>query len=437
MIPGEEVLVISDSAVSSRESRVLAIISTYNEADIIEPVLNHLIENGVEVYLIDNRSTDDTVERARGRLGRGVVGIEEFPPALEPNGSPQVAWNAILQRKVEVARAIPADWYIHHDADEIRESPWPGCSLRDGIQWVDQLGFTAIDFRVLNFPPVDSAFEAGVDPKEHFTRFEEAAEYDRVQIKCWKACPEVTLEDGGHEVRFVERRVFPVRFILRHYPIRSQGHGIRKVFAERKNRFVESERTLGWHVQYDAVENEGHTFLRNPASLRPFDLGQVRLEVQLEARSTPPETTVDEPEADSTDFFEGFLDRADADMIIGWARDTRSPEPTEVEFFDGSRFLGIGRADRLRDDLVAAGVGDGRYGFSVPAPAELRDGRKHTIWANFAGTTRSLQNSPIEIPSPPEGAAPLGENGLPSSAGQPALETELETVDVATDFESR
>ena len=50
-------------------------------------------------------------------------------------------------------------------------------------------------------------------------------------------------------------------------------------------------------------------------------------------------------------------------------------------------------ADLLRDDLRGK-KGDGRYGFSVPTPAALKDGRPHTIRAFFAGTTTELHESP-------------------------------------------
>ena len=140
-------------------------------------------------------------------------------------------------------------------------SPWPGTSLRDAIRWVDRLGFNAIDFRLVNFPPVDDGFTPGTDPKTYFVRWEEAAEYDRIQRKCWKAGAEhVVLGDGGHDVRFEGRRIFPIRFLCRHYPIRSQAHGARKVVRERKGRFAADEIAMGWHRQYEHVR-EGHVFL--------------------------------------------------------------------------------------------------------------------------------------------------------------------------------
>jgi hypothetical protein len=53
---------------------------------------------------------------------------------------------------------------------------------------------------------------------------------------------------------------------MKHYPIRSQAHGERKVFTERANRWNEAERSLGWHRQYDEIGTTG-SFLRDAASL--------------------------------------------------------------------------------------------------------------------------------------------------------------------------
>jgi hypothetical protein len=69
---------------------------------------------------------------------------------------------------------------------------------------------------------------------------------------------------GGHGLRFEGRRVYPFKFLLKHYPVRSQKHGEKKVFRERKARWNLKERAKGWHVHYDSVQ-EGHAFLR-PAS---------------------------------------------------------------------------------------------------------------------------------------------------------------------------
>ena len=265
--------------------RVIAIIAAYNEEDIISSVIGHLAHNGIDAYLIDNHSTDDTVKEASQWLGRGLVHIERFPQSFSPgHDSPgPFDWSAILRRKEELATELSADWFIHHDADEIRESPWPGFTLKEAIRWVDKLGYNCINFQVLNFCPVDDNFRPGDDPRNHFTLFENAAQFDKVQLKCWKVSETQAslVTSGGHEVRFEGRRVFPISFLNRHYPIRGQRHGLKKVFAERKNRFLESERLKGWHIQYDPIKDENHNFLRDPATLHAFNLDRARFELML------------------------------------------------------------------------------------------------------------------------------------------------------------
>ena len=372
--------------------RVIALISAYNEADIIEPVLEHLAANGVWSYLIDDGSTDDTVERARRWLGCGLLGIERFESADGAGG--RTSWRALLARKHALACELGADWYIHHDADEIREAPWPGMSLRDAIRWVDRIGANAIDFRVLNFAPVDDAFRAGMDPREHFTRWEDPGEYDLLQRKCWKAgLPGLELAEGGHDVRFEGRRIFPLRFLLRHYPIRGQAHGRRKVLEERKGRFVDAELAYGWHRQYDHVAEPDHVFLRNPAALRPFDLEQIRLETLVRDGQAAALAPTEGAAAVSG---RGVLEQVSPQTIGGWAV-REDGEPALVELWDGGQLIATVAADQPRPDLAERGVSDGGGGFALPTPRELLDGKPHWIWATIAGGETVLRRAPLVL----------------------------------------
>ena len=267
---------------------VVAIIAAYNEADIIEHVVRALIDQGIHVYFLDDGSTDRTVAAVERYIGRGVLAIERLGDTVKdvvPAGPRGFDWERILLRKTQLATELDASWFIHHDADEFRESPWSHLSLNDAIRHVDALGFNAIDFTGLDFWPVHDGFRAGDDVREAFRFYSEQAPYDRLQIRAWKKTAQADgldlVSSAGHEARFPGRRIFPVRFILRHYPIRGQAHGERKVFQER--RFLGRERARGWHVQYDAVR-EGASFIRDPSTLTPYDPDTLRLALTLRHR---------------------------------------------------------------------------------------------------------------------------------------------------------
>jgi len=268
----------------SPDFSVVAIVAAYNEADVIDQVVGDLIEQGVQVYFLDDGSTDGTVAAVERYVGSGVLAIERRSDAAR-NGAPApFEWERILLRKTELARTLDADWFIHHDADEFRESPWSHVTLKDAIQRVDTMGFNAIDFASLDFRPVHDNFHAGDDVRAAFPFYAERAPHDRVQIRCWKKTDNLDLAStGGHDAQFPDRRVFPLRFVLRHYPIRGQAHGERKVFHERQNRFLEQERARGWHVQYDAVR-KGASFLHDPSTLTLYDPESVRIALMLRHR---------------------------------------------------------------------------------------------------------------------------------------------------------
>lgn len=258
-------------AAANSDFRVIAIMTAYNEEDIIFHSVKRLIDNGVDVYLIDNWSSDGTVAAIEPLLGQGLIGIERFP-ANESNGTFDL--QRLLARVEEITRTLTADWFIHHDADEIRESPWPEMSLREALQYVDQLGFSAIDHTVIDFRPVNNDFIAGSDFESQFSFFEFGRRPGHFrQIKAWKnlGLPITLADTGGHDVNFSGRRVFPYKFLLRHYPVRSQLHGERKVLLERKLRFNAEERKLrGWHGHYDHIQG-GHNFLYDPNLLIEFN----------------------------------------------------------------------------------------------------------------------------------------------------------------------
>lgn len=205
--------------------KVVALLAVRNEEYYLERCLTHLYEQGVETCLIDNESTDRTVEIARDFLHRGLFRIEQFPF----NGIYE--WLEILKYKSLLAQEIDADWFIHYDADEICEAPKPFTNLVEGIKDADKKGCNAINFDEFVFTPTSTgeAYEGKDYVKEmkHYYYFR--PDVLRL-VRIWKDTGvQVDLApSGGHSATFVNRRIYPQNFILRHYILLSKAHAMEK-----------------------------------------------------------------------------------------------------------------------------------------------------------------------------------------------------------------
>jgi hypothetical protein len=250
---------------------VVALMVMYNESDILRRSVQDLTDNGVDgVYLIDNWSTDGSYEIAESMRGNEVIGLERYPP----DGATEFFdLRSILLRMEEIGSVIGADWLIKHDVDEARRGPWAGVSLRDAIYRVDVAGFNRVDFTILNFAPVDNGYEPGADFVSYFQHFDWARHPAHfLQLKGWKrqSRPVSLAASAAHKVDFEGARTFPYKFLMFHYPIRSQSHGERKIFADRKPRLLPEARARGWHNHYDR-HLPGESFLREPDQLMRYD----------------------------------------------------------------------------------------------------------------------------------------------------------------------
>jgi hypothetical protein len=231
--------------------RVLALIASHDEERFIGGCIEHLYRQGVHTYLIDDGSTDRTIEIAQSYWGRGLIGLERRPH----DGVYRL--RDILLRKEELAATLDADWFVHHDADEIRLSPQPDLSLHDALMEVDRQGFNAVNFIEFTFVPTREA------PDHDHPRFRDTMRWyypfrtgDRHQVKAWKRQPQqVRLADsGGHHIGFPDLAVYPVSFPMKHYQFLSPRHAVRKYIGR-----VHDPQALamGWHGWRATLRREG------------------------------------------------------------------------------------------------------------------------------------------------------------------------------------
>ncbi len=221
--------------------KIIAIIAVYNEELHLPYCLEHLWAQGIQTYIIDNGSIDRTPEIARSFLNRGVIHLERFsrPGMFE--------LDPLLRRKEEIALELKADWYIHHDADEIRHAPNPHRTLAEGVLAVDRAGYNAINFDEFVFIPTgpDENYEHGgfVEEMQYYYFFEPMLQR---RINAWKNFgQQIDLHNsGGHQVQFQGRRVYPHNFIMRHYMALSHAHIIRKYCGRIRSEVERREK--GW-----------------------------------------------------------------------------------------------------------------------------------------------------------------------------------------------
>lgn len=246
-----------------KKLKVLAIVTLFNEIDIIEEVINHLINEGVDVKVVDNWSNDGSYEKVKQISEENSrISVVRFPDS-PPNF---YEWGKLLKNTERLSKETEYDWIIHYDADEIRVSPWENVTLQEAISFIDYRGFNAIDFTILDFRPMcedDYMFGDRVEEKLTFFEFGKRPGHF-VQVKAWKNQNDEEIDlstSGGHEIVFNNRKVYPIKFITKHYPLRNKEQATKKIFQERVNRISTPEKEKGWHTQYNSyTENDNFTW---------------------------------------------------------------------------------------------------------------------------------------------------------------------------------
>lgn len=232
--------------------RASALINMYNDEDIIEETVQHLFEQDVSVHIFDNWSTDQSFSKALDLLKKGLcANVERIPDKPESFYN----WKKLLREKQKYAEKLDCDWCIHYDSDEIRVSPWQSVNLNTALAAVESFGYNAVDFTVIDFRFLEGADDIERNFQQSLLHFEFGRRPGLFQqIKAWKNTGPVELANsGGHSSEFPDRRIYPLKFLTKHYPLRSRSQSERKILKDRLPR-IEAERAqYGWHTHYDPI----------------------------------------------------------------------------------------------------------------------------------------------------------------------------------------
>ena len=245
--------------------KVLAIITGYNEAGIIIPVLQHLKEQEIDIWYMDNESNDGTMDLVQeSGLCIGTTIVER------PNN--EYRWQDLLKRKESIAytHRNSHPWFMHHDADEFRFSPWEDLNLREAVEIVDVEGFSAIDHVLIHFPMIkgkETPF--GHSPRPIMDECYIPGLIHNNQVKILKSS-ETRININhfcGHRPH-PDMKTYPIGFIMEHYPARNPEQIRSKVLNDRIPSYLKSETDMGWH-------NTWPEWAKNPEKSFYFLLGPV------------------------------------------------------------------------------------------------------------------------------------------------------------------
>ena len=221
--------------------RVVALLAASNEERFIDHCLEHLISQGLEVYLMDHGSTDATPEKARRWLGRGLIGLET------PSFDGYFNLGAQLKHKERLAARLDADWFVHVDCDEIHLPPVAGLTLAEALGAVGAAGYNAVDFTEYTFVPTceapDHDHPGYWRTMHHYYPFRPASPW---AVRAWRrqSVPVDLVKSGGHRLRFPGIRLYPGAFAMKHYQFLSIPQARRK-YGGRK--YDQTELSKGWH----------------------------------------------------------------------------------------------------------------------------------------------------------------------------------------------
>jgi hypothetical protein len=208
-----------------RKPKALGVLLCYNDGDILEDTIKHLLDNNHDLVVWDHGSTDNTAT-ILDQYKDQFVEYKKVPRAFDfyklyPEMSKNLIENFVGQY----------DWISWPDQDEILEGPSRKKTYYEYITKVYRSGYDWIEFRNFNYwftEKDEITIKSPVARVKHYSLFPDVSP----RIRSWRA--EVTNERVFNHNPLPGKK-YPVLFNLRHYPMRSLAQMKRRLTKDRVN----------------------------------------------------------------------------------------------------------------------------------------------------------------------------------------------------------
>jgi len=215
--------------------KIVIMLRTINDEDIIQEVIEHYLSQDLELVILDNGSTDRTFEICEKFLNKGVLKIHQYHSKY---------FDDIQTLKIvyDLALTFDPDWVGVVDSDEFYETGLKNTTLKDVVIQADKEGYNLIQSDTFEFFLTNDDDESKKSVKDRLRHYSYVGDF---QYKFWKWIPGTFFgEYAGHYPNFPEGyryKIYPKKMIVRHYPFRSTEHALRKMSMKMRNRSEDNE----------------------------------------------------------------------------------------------------------------------------------------------------------------------------------------------------
>lgn len=204
--------------------RMLGVLLCYNDADVLADSIESLLENNHHLVVWNHGSTDHTSEvlsKYKNYIIENTFLPREFDfYKLYPTVSQYLIENYIKNY----------DWISWPDQDEILEGPDRSKSYSEFVLDVLEGGYTHVRFDMFNFwftEIDDMSISSTVERVRHYSPFPEFPSL----MRAWNAKVTNKREFNHNSL---DGNLYPHRFRLRHYPMRSHEQAVRRITKDRQ-----------------------------------------------------------------------------------------------------------------------------------------------------------------------------------------------------------
>jgi len=236
--------------------KLLGILLCYNDADILEDAIHHLLDNDHHLVVWDHGSDDGTAG-ILDKYERHLAERRRIPRSFDFYQLYQHMSEHLIKEYVH-----RYDWISWPDQDELLEGADRSMSYRDWIEKVHEQGYDYIQFNNFNFwftQKDDETISSPVMRIRHYCLFPDCAP----RIRSWRA--------GKTNIRLfnhnpIEGSKLPYLFNLRHYPMRSLQQMLRRLNKDRAG--LERD---GANYHYNNMTLQQHKLMVDPSLLHVDD----------------------------------------------------------------------------------------------------------------------------------------------------------------------